>query len=346
MERIHWERLASILISLTLGGFLFFLAWRHLFPVLLPFLIALLLARALRRPARAVARLVRLPEGVVAVVLLLLSVSLGGFLSWLLLFYLGKEALSLVERLLSDGTLSALLKAAEAWLAGLLAPLGASGASPPSLSSLLFELLGAVASRLPAYLSDVLSALPQILFFGVLVLVSGVYFCLDRGRSERFLLSLCPDVLRVRLSGIYARCGCLLRRYLRAYLSLFALTLALLLFGFLLLGIENALLLALLISLADLLPVIGVGTVLLPWGGFLLLTGESARGLSLLVLYLVVSVTRQLAEPRILGRSLGLHPILTLLLSFAGLRLLGLWGLLLAPLAAILLQAIAEREEK
>lgn len=346
MERIDWVRAASILFCVLIGLAALALAWHYLLPVLLPFLVAYLLSFIVRRPAHAIARHTHLPEGAISVALLLLLISAGGIGAYFLVLYLGREAIALAERLLTDGTLEALLESAEAWFSSILFHFGGDTGTLPTLSSLLYEALGGIAARLPALLSSVAASLPRLLFFGVLVLVACVYFCLDRGETARVLHGLCPPWLRARLFSLRARLWHLLRRYLRAYLLLFALTLFLLFVGFLLLGIEHALLLSLLIALADLLPVIGIGTVLLPWGLLLLLTGEGAQGLALLVLYLVVSVIRQLAEPRVLGGSFGIHPLLTLLFSYAGLCLFGFWGLILSPFAALLCKAALSAKRK
>jgi len=94
----------------------------------------------------------------------------------------------------------------------------------------------------------------------------------------------------------------------------------------------------LLLSVDKLLLAVGIGVCVISL--FLILTGDGPGGIALLFLYLVVSVVRQLAEPRLLGRSLGLHPLLTLLVSYAGLCLFGFWGLLLSPFAALLCKAL------
>lgn len=335
MEKWDWQRVSAMLFCALVGIAAIFLAWHYLFPVLLPFLVAFLLSRAVKRPARFLSQALHLPEGAVAVGLLLLLLSAGGAGLWWLLWYLGREAVALVERLLTDGTLASLLSDAQAWGAELLSRVGVSEELLPSLSDVFFDALGGIAASLPASLSSILSALPAYLFFALLVLVASVYFCLDKGESVRLVRALCPAPLRAHATALRGRCGVLMGRYLRAYLCLFSITVGLLFFGFLLFGIEHALLLSLLIAAADLLPVVGVGTVLIPWGLFLLLTGEGGRGIALLVLYLVVSVVRQLAEPKLVGKSLGVHPLLSLLVTYAGLRLFGFWGLVLSPLASV-----------
>ena len=136
------------------------------------------------------------------------------------------------------------------------------------------------------------------------------------------------------------------RRYIKAYGILLAMTFALLLVGFWTLRVEYAFLLAFLIALADLLPVIGVGTVLIPWGIVMLLQKQFYLGFGLLILYLVISLVRQVAEPKVLGKSLGLHPLLTLFATYVGFTLFGLLGMILAPVAALLAKRLLSPQIK
>ena len=339
MKAIDWQRLSSILFCVCVGGAVLLLLLRYALPVLLPFFLAFLLSRAVHRPARAMARALHLSPSLCALALLLALCLLGGTALWWGLLYLGREAIALAERLSQDPSLAALLSDAEARFAAFLSRFAFLG-DAPRLSSLLYGMLGRVASSLGSILSGVVSGLPTALFFLLVTLVASVYFCLDGERLTESLWGLFPHTVRARFTAYRRSTGKLLRRYLRGYLALFFITLLSLFIGLLFLRVEHALLLSLLLSLADLLPIVGIGTVLIPWGLLCLVTGQRAMGISLLVLYLVASVVRQLAEPRILGKSLGIHPLLSLLFSYAGLSLFGFWGLLLSPLAALLCKAL------
>ena len=83
----------------------------------------------------------------------------------------------------------------------------------------------------------------------------------------------------------------------------------------------------------DLLPILGSGSVLVPWAVIQLLAGRWTMGLGLLLLFGVLSTVRQILEPRLVGIQLGLHPLAALISMFAGLELFGFWGLVLCPLA-------------
>ena len=108
-----------------------------------------------------------------------------------------------------------------------------------------------------------------------------------------------------------------------------------LLAGLYILRIKYAPLLAALISVIDILPVLGTGTVLVPWAAAELLARDTAAGIGLLVLYAVITVIRNFAEPKIIGKEMGINPLFTLLAMFIGLKLFGFAGILLLPITLI-----------
>ena len=125
----------------------------------------------------------------------------------------------------------------------------------------------------------------------------------------------------------------------------FCVILCLLLCGFWLLGVSNAPLIALITCLVDALPVLGTGTVLLPWAFLSFLGGGKGRTLGLLVLYACVVLIRSVLEPKLVGSHLGLDPLVTLIAMYCGFRLWGLVGMLLLPLlAATAFQVLPEAE--
>lgn len=123
--------------------------------------------------------------------------------------------------------------------------------------------------------------------------------------------------------------------WLKAQLKLMGLTWLILTMGLVLLRIPYAPLWAAAISLVDAFPILGTGTVLLPWSLISFLQGESVRAVGLLSVYAVVSLTRSIMEPRFLGSHLGLDPLATLAALYAGFQLWGFGGMLLAPVLAV-----------
>lgn len=132
--------------------------------------------------------------------------------------------------------------------------------------------------------------------------------------------------------------------WLLAQLKLMGVTFVILTLGFVLLRIAYAPLWALVVSLVDALPVLGTGTVLIPWAVICFLQGEAARAIGLLGVYAVITLTRSMLEPKLIGRHLGLDPLVTLMALYAGYKLWGVGGMIFAPLLAVtVMQAVPER---
>ncbi|MBQ9151486.1 MAG: AI-2E family transporter, partial [Clostridia bacterium] len=116
--------------------------------------------------------------------------------------------------------------------------------------------------------------------------------------------------------------------------------------GLALLRVPYAFILALLLAVVDLLPLLGTGIILIPWALVCLLLGQVKLGIGLLVLYAVATLVRQILEPKLIGDGLGLHPLVSLLSMYAGLRLFGVWGMILAPLVAAGVRAVVGADRR
>ena len=348
MGELRWERLASVAICAAALGGLFYLLLRYALGPILPFLVAYLLSLVIRPMARGLARRTHLSQKLCAgCLLVLLLIGLSAFV-WGVSRRLILELEHLLVRLSAGGVPTEPIDLFEELTSriGFLQRIGAGerfSAFRESFNTLVEKLLtGAVESLtagIPRVLRWLVSTLPSALFTVLVTLIATLYFCLDGERIQAAAVSLLPRGIRTRLSGIRTRVRSVSLRYLRSYLLLLLLTFVELFCGFWLLGVDYALLLALLISAIDLLPILGVGTVLIPWALVLLLMRRLGLGLGLLLLYLAVTVLRQILEPRLVGRSLGLHPLLALAATYVGWQTLGLLGLMLGPILALLIKA-------
>ncbi|NLN41945.1 MAG: AI-2E family transporter [Clostridiales bacterium] len=127
--------------------------------------------------------------------------------------------------------------------------------------------------------------------------------------------------------------------FIKAQIFLMAITFLELLIGYQILGVEYAFFFALLTAIIDILPVLGTGTVLIPTAIVHFIMGNIPRALGFLCLYFIIFVIRQILEPRVVGQSLGLHPLVTLMSMYIGLRLIGVPGMFLGPIIVILVKA-------
>ena len=209
------------------------------------------------------------------------------------------------------------------------------------ISSMLSNALSAVTRWIPSALLSIFKKLPSVLIFLLIAVISCFYFAADIDRINKKAVLLLPVPLRARIPSIKRQFLDKSSRYLRAYVILLLLTFGELFVGLSILRTPYPLLLAIFISILDILPILGVGTILIPWAAVeLLFTKDYYTGVGLLIIYVIITVVRQVTEPRIVGGSLGLHPLLTLISMYVGLKLFGFLGALLAPMAIIVLRSL------
>lgn len=202
---------------------------------------------------------------------------------------------------------------------------------------------GAVTSltaALPGAAVSLVREIPSALLFLVVLLISAYYFASDGGSLWCRIKSVLPDKWQGKLPVIAYKLKRSLAGYVKAYLLLMLLTFCEMLIGLSVLGVEYAFIMAIVISIVDIMPILGTGTVLVPWAIFSFLTSNTPLGVGLLVLYAVTLVIRQLAEPKIVGGAIGVHPLATLASVYLGLKFLGFAGIFAGPIIALVLREV------
>ncbi len=201
------------------------------------------------------------------------------------------------------------------------------------LPTLFQDFLKKGLEMLPRWIASIASFLPRFFISLIIFIISCYYFSCDWERIRIFYKEKIPEKLQTRLSLGKKHFFRSLRQYVKAYLLLFLLNFAILYLGLVLMKIKNPLGIAFLIAFIDLLPVLGCGAVLVPWAATSFFTGEVSLGIGLLILFTITLFAHQCAEPKIVGSSIGLHPVLSLILVLLGLKLFGIWGMILLPLS-------------
>lgn len=188
-------------------------------------------------------------------------------------------------------------------------------------------------------------SLPNVLVFIVALILGTFFISSDSEHISEVLKKLFPQKVRELFSGVKRDMSKAFFGYIRAQLLLMTITFFECTVGFLIIGgayAKYALLLGLTISIIDMIPILGTGTVLIPWGLYSLITGDIRVGVSMLILYGICLLVRQLSEPKIVGKQIGLHPLITLMTMYAGLKLIGFFGMILGPILALLIKNFAE----
>lgn len=357
MKNIQWGKWAAVAVCLAAGVIGVMLIFRYVLPIFAPFLVAFAISLLIRPLAQVFSARTHLSYKVCAALFLTLFLIGTGFLMGVVMQRLLLELEDLLTRLLSEGgDFSGLIQSSVDFFdtvtskIGFLRRIGAGErfgalreAFNEMVANLLGDLLRSLTAAIPTWIGRVVASLPTIFLAGVVAVIAAFYFCMGGERIGRSLCAYLPRGIRTRLPQWKANAKQMSVRYLRAYFLLWLLTLCQLFLGFAILRVKYAFLLALVVSFVDLLPILGVGTVLIPWAVVLLIQHQYGTAIGLLVLYLTVTVLRQVLEPKLVGKSLGISPLLALFATYAGWQLLGFWGMIIAPFAAMIVKAIVEQ---
>lgn len=326
---------------------------RYLLPLFSPFLVGLALALAAEPMVAFLSRRVRLPRPV--------STGIGVSMTFCILAMLVLILCAFLLRQLKNlsGILPDLEEAALSGVSLLRGQLlSLAGHAPQSVRPLLQEnlaalfsdsasLVGKASSWLLGLAGNLLTHLPDSALSLGTAVISAFLISAKLPRCRRWLLRRIPrERLRSTLNTL-KRVRCVCFRWLTAQGKLMGITFLVLTLGFVLLRIPYALIWALIVCFVDAFPILGTGTVLLPWSLISFLQGSSAQAIGLLSLYITVTLLRSLLEPKLLGRHLGLDPLATLMAMYAGYKLWGIAGMLLAPiLTVIATQILPERRKE
>lgn len=188
-----------------------------------------------------------------------------------------------------------------------------------------------LAQKLPQMAGNALGSLSNGLIWGITAVLAAFMISI----RLPLLISKIPPQWRKNARAATATFRSTIGRWLLAEGKLALVAFVLMSAGFFLLRIRNALLWAALVTMVDILPILGVGTVLIPWSLVSYLQGDTALALGLLGVFAAVWLVRSVLEPRLIGSELGLDPLVTLVCIYGGFRLWGIGGMLLAPVAAV-----------
>lgn len=324
------------------------LAIRYCLPVLLPFLLGALVALAAEPTVGLLSRKARLSRvlaaGMGVSITLILLLGLMSLLGALAVKELGKLAGMLpdAQRTLQGGM--NLLRDA-VFLAADRLPEGVRSIARGTATE-LFDGSTAVVSQMTGWLKWLLTALVGWLPDGALGLGTGLlasYMISARlPQLREKLRSRIPQVWYDRYLPRLRRMRKILGGWLKAQGLLAGATWLLLAAGFTVLGIPYGIFWALPVAVVDAIPVLGTGVVLVPWALVCFLQGSFLQGVGLLVLCVAAMVVRRVLEPKMVGKQLGLDPLITLLLLYLGYRFWGIWGMIAAPLLAAAGKSLSE----
>ena len=309
-----------------------------------PFLIGILIAVAVERLVNFFIVKFKWPRKLVGTILVVLVYVLIGVLLSLIITALVKEALALssnIPNIYEESKIeyNAIYKTLEEFLKN----------TPETISNSIYDLglklLGKateIATNLVNSVIQFIMFVPNIMIYIIITFLATLFLVTDRRTIARYLTDIFPNELVNKVSNVIVKSFKSLGSYLRAQCIMICITFVELLIAFTILKQPYPLTLALIVAIVDALPILGTGTVLIPWAIYSAVTGNIGMGIGLLVVYLVITVVRQLIEPKVVSKNIGIHPFITLLAMYIGFKIFGLFGLIVGPVVMVIFKNVFE----
>ncbi len=322
------------------AGLLLWFGARYILPLAFPFIIGLVLALLAKPGTAFLHKRLHLPGAAASAVSVGLVILL--FLTLVVAFgaYALKQAAALAASIPDlQQTLTDTAYQARSFVTDVVS------SAPKGLQPLLHRvvestfqsgqgLIDSAVQRVPGILADLVSRISQgALTLGTGIL-AGVMLSSRLPGIRKKLLSLLPDKWRETYVPAFSSARKTLKGWLKAQLKLMSITWLIVSLGLVGAGVSYGFLWAALVAVVDAVPVLGTGTVLIPWALVLLLQGSTAQAVILFVTFVAAILTRTALEPRLVGRQIGLDPLITLAAFYVGFRLWGIPGMILCPLVA------------
>lgn len=324
-----------------------FLCFKYVVSWIMPFIIGFVFVLAAKPPVDAICRVTHINRKVCAVVVLLIYYALIVLILW----GLGAKVISTLKSLFTympqyyNDSIYPFIRKVYKLIADLAARI-----SPDTLDQLydmiqnmtdsIRDFILSFSSRMVSFLAELTSKLPFFLISLVFSILASVFISIDYDNIRDFIKKQIPEKTADFLSDARKHLGKTFTGYIRAYFIIMLITFTELSVGLSILRIDGAVGIAAVIAIADILPVIGTGWMIIPWGIVSLVNGNILVGSGLLVLYVIVLIVRNFTEPKIVGDQLGLNPLVTLVVIYLGYRWFGFTGMILLPVIMTIIMGL------
>lgn len=326
------------LIAISLGVIVSILAAIFFWP----FLVAIVVAIILEKIVEYIVKKTKISRKIVGSIIVITFYALLALLIYLLISKLVKEAVSIATELPSifDYVKTSYKGIYDKYVL-------AMNNIPSSVSGKIYEIgmefLGNISKYITKFFNgtiDFIMFIPNIFIYAVITLLATLFLVTDRRKLSAYVNDIFPKKVVRKINNIFREIVTSLSKYLRAQGIMMCITFVELLIAFIVLKQQYPFTLAVVIAIIDALPILGVGSVLIPWGIYMAITGNMKLAIGLLVTYSIIIIVRQLIEPRIVSSNLGVHPFVTLITMYIGFKLFGLFGLIVGPIIMVVFKNV------
>ncbi len=357
----RWSFIVNVLyFGMIIAAFLLFM--KYAFSVVFPFIAALLVAALLQRPLKFITGKVKFAsKGVVSALLsvFVYAVILGLFaLIGVRVISAAKDYITgFIDRCSTSGDIFDVIKTGylDLEIASML-PAEANNAITRGIDSLReFIVSGDIVSTITSNLSKLItpigsaiSKVPNALIGFIVSVVAACFMTATFDDIKSFVLRQFSEENQKKLIRAKRIVISSVGKMVKAYTSIIIITTAELFIGLGILKLlkifdgSNIIWLCLIIAFIDIIPVLGTGTVMLPWSVYSFITGNIAMGIGLLVIYALITVIRQVIEPKLVAGQVGISPVVTIMAMFLGVKIFGAMGIFILPFIVIIINLLNE----
>ena len=317
---------------------------RYLFPAIAPFVFGGVIAYFLHPLTLQIKHSTKMGYRPSAVATIILFYGSAIILVWNLGFLIFVQTVALFTKLPNDYLSNMIPAVSDAWEDFTLFIQNILPATTPyikemstSITTLTHEWLSQLSTMVLLSATEMAKKLPGIVFTSTISILSSFLILMDYDGVKNFILHLFPKAIKKVICYSTGFMVSTTKKIVKAYFLLMLLTFTEVTIGLWLLGIEYFATMGAVVAAVDILPILGSGIVLVPWSIFIMLTGNTAQGVGILILYGVITIVRTCVEPKVVGEKIGLHPLVTIISMYTGTKLFGFFGLILCPIFVTLI---------
>lgn len=346
-------------VYIVFVAIIFYYFMKYAFGLFFPFLVALTVAAILQKPVNFICKKTPLKKGIVSVVLVLFSVTVVLGLLTALMVRLGMELKGFFDYLmLQFQDIPSFIEKLEASVSEHLAFL------PDKIENAITSFMGkkvdAILNNTGAEIDfsafktpllgvwNTVKQLPSTLIAIVIAIVSCCFMTADFATVKKIILSLFRSETRIKIVRAKNLLVPSLSKMGKAYGLIILITFSELVLGLFLLkliGIYNGgyiFIFALITAIIDIVPILGTGTVLIPWAIYCLLDGKISLAIGIFVMYVCITVIRQIIEPKLVSNQLGIPPFATIIAMYVGTQIFGVLGIFILPITLVMVKLLNE----
>lgn len=340
MDNINKQKIFIIkfLYFILILGIIFSI-FKYALPVLFPFLVAFSISIILRHPVDFISKHLKINRKFVGVLLLLL---LYGSISFVFIFfgtklfrYIGELFQKLPEIYTTniEPALNIIIYKIQDIIPELNVVLDLE-----NISKYIMNIINSISLSAVNLIASIATKIPSFLVKFIFAIIASFLCTLDYYKVTGFIMRQFPERVQEIIINVKQNIFGTIVKFLKAYSILMFVTFIQLSIGLTIFNIPNAITFAVIFSMLDVLPAIGVGGLLIPWSIIEFIKGNYDLAIGLLVIYGIISIVRSILEPKVIGKQIGLNPLITLTSMFLGAEILGFFGIFIFPIIATIIK--------